>query len=584
MRVSVEGIEPSGQPVRFTFDGREIVADSGDSVASALIAAGIRGFREANTDDMRGVFCGMGVCSECSVVIDGSPGLLACMTPVEPGMVIESHPQIPPMPQALVEAATELNLAPDVLVIGGGPAGLTTALTTARAGLEVVLVDERAKLGGQYFKQPPESGQIDEECLDAQYTKGRHLIHDVAAAGVEVLLGVRVWGAFSPTHIMAAGPHARYTIRPRSLVLASGAYERGVPLPGWTLPGVMTTGAAQTLLRANQVSPGSRVLVSGNGPLNLQVAAEMVKSGVKVVGLAEVADIQWWSRLRIGASLLVTVPSLALRGLWYRMALARAHVPVMSRTSVIAVEGRGHAERAIVARLDNKGKVIAGTERTFDVDVLCVGFGFMPSNEIARSLGCSHQYDATRGYLVADLTISGRATVEGVWAVGDSAGVGGAQLAMAAGVLAAADIIETTGRILADAVTAERSRATSALRRHARFQKYLWSMYEAPVLTLQLALQDTLVCRCETVTLRDLEIGIDSELHTAGALKRVTRAGMGKCQGRYCSPIMASLAATQSGLPIDEFSGFAPQPPVKPTEISTIATPQPPNERHCSRS
>jgi hypothetical protein len=90
------------------------------------------------------------------------------------------------------------------------------------------------------------------------------------------------------------------------------------------------------------------------------------------------------------------------------MALARAHVPMMSRTSVIAVEGRGHAERAIVARLDNKGKVIAGTERTFDVDVLCVGFGFMPSNEIARSLGCSHQYDATRGYLVADLTISGR--------------------------------------------------------------------------------------------------------------------------------------------------------------------------------
>ena len=110
MRVSVEGIEPSGQPVRFTFDGREIVADSGDSVASALIAAGIRGFRKANTDDMRGVFCGMGVCSECSVVIDGSPGLLACMTPVEPGMVIESHPQIPPMSQALVEAATELKI------------------------------------------------------------------------------------------------------------------------------------------------------------------------------------------------------------------------------------------------------------------------------------------------------------------------------------------------------------------------------------------------------------------------------------------------------------------------------------------
>ena len=91
MRISVEGVEPCGQPVPFTFDGREIIADSGDSVASALIEAGIRGFRKANADDMRGVFCGMGVCSECAVVIDGFPGLLACMTLVEPGMAIESH-------------------------------------------------------------------------------------------------------------------------------------------------------------------------------------------------------------------------------------------------------------------------------------------------------------------------------------------------------------------------------------------------------------------------------------------------------------------------------------------------------------
>ena len=111
----------------------------------------------------------------------------------------------------------------------------------------------------------------------------------LAEAGVRVIPNVAIWGAFGPGYVLGTGPGERWTIRPKRLVLATGAYERGVPLPGWTLPGVLTTGAAQTLMRSNQVSPGMRVLISGNGPLNMQVAAELAEAGVTVVALVELA-------------------------------------------------------------------------------------------------------------------------------------------------------------------------------------------------------------------------------------------------------------------------------------------------------
>ena len=573
MRVSSKGISSEGTQIAVSYEGRTIDSQAGDTLASALIHSGERVCRTTASGDVRGLFCGMGVCHECALVVDGEHGTLACMTPVREGLRVNRQPSARVLEATARPSLPEHEATPDVLVLGGGPAGLAAATAAAEAGLDVLLLDERTKLGGQFYKQPAEQFRVDEDRLDAQYREGRALILRAERLGVTFLKGVRVWGAFQPDHLLAAGAEDRWTLRPRRLVLATGAYERGVPMPGWTLPGVMTTGAAQTLLRANQVSPGTRVLVSGNGPLNMQVAAEMARAGITVVALAELAELRRPANVLAGLRMASSAPDLIRDGIGYALTLARARVPVLNSHAVIRMDGDGSVRSATVARIDAVGQPVPGTERTFDVDAVCVGFGFLPSNEIARSLGCRHRYDEKVGSLVVESTADGRTSLDRVWVIGDSAGIAGARIAKAVGVLAGAAVAIDLGRKLPAAVAAEAAAAERSRVRNGGFQKALWRAFRAPVLVDQLAEPDTIVCRCESLSLQEVESAAIASVGSAGALKRVTRAGMGKCQGRYCGPVMSALIARRSGRPADEFGGFAPQVPYKPTEISVLAEP-----------
>lgn len=423
MRISSEGIGECPPELDLVFEGRPLRAGEGDTLASALTHAGERALRTTRDGGARGLFCGMGVCGECALEVDGEPGRLACLTPARAGMRVARQPVARTLPAEPSGELEERELVPDLLVLGAGPAGLAAAATAAEAGLDVVVVDERAKPGGQYYKQPSAAFPVEEDRLDRQYRAGRALARRVARSGARVLSGVRVWGAFAPDHLLAVGAERRWVLRPRRLVVAAGAFERGVPFPGWTLPGVLTTGAAQTLMRSTQVAPGERVLVSGNGPLNLQVAAELVRAGATVVALAELAALPGPRVVPAGLAMLRAAPGLVRDGAGYAATLARARVPVLASSAVVRAEGDGAVRRAVVARVDAAGRPVPGTERSFDVDAVCVGFGFLPSNEVPRALGCRHRYDEQAGGLVVERGPDGRTDVPGVWVVGDAAGV-----------------------------------------------------------------------------------------------------------------------------------------------------------------
>jgi NADPH-dependent 2,4-dienoyl-CoA reductase/sulfur reductase-like enzyme len=510
----------------------------------------------------------MGVCHECAVTADHQEGTLACVTPARAGQVIETQSAKRRVPTAAAAPRSESELAPDVLVIGAGPAGLAAARDLAAAGLEVVVTDERKKLGGQFYKQPDPAFPLDEDRLDGQFTDGRRLIEAVRRSGARLLLGATVWAAFDADRLLARSDHERWIITPKRVVLATGAYERGVPIPGWTLPGVMTTGAGQTLLRSYQVAPGRRVLIAGNGPLNIQLAAELAKAGVDVVGLVEAAAFLSPARGAAAVRMGLNAPGLTRDGVFYLAALAARRVPIMAGSVVESLEGdpqRG-VRRATVARLDREGRA-AGRRRMFDVDAVCLGYGFLPSNDLARSLGARHEFDPARGALRTVTDETGRTSVETVWAIGDSAGVRGAKYAQAQGAVAAAAIIAD----LSGQAIAPDPRLARTARRHLSFQQGVNALFAAPILTDQLAEPTTVVCRCEGVTHGDLVEAMTDGVSSPGAVKRVTRAGMGKCQGRYCGPVLTDMEARRRGEPVSERSGFAPQAPVKPVPLGDVA-------------
>jgi thioredoxin reductase len=566
VRIAGRGTAPQGAPVAFSFEGEPLEGYAGETIAAALTAAGHRAFRHAAQGGMRGLWCGMGVCQECLVTVDGRPNQRACMTALRAGLCVTTQVAHPTPCAEASSAPTPGPATPcDILVIGAGPAGQHAALAARAAGAQVTLVDERGSLGGQYFK-PLAKAHRHVTPPDAQMRAGLELAARTRASGAEILSGAAVWSAVAPDAVALAMPDGgtRF-LAPRRVILATGAHERALAFPGWTLPGVMTTGAGQTLVRSWRVAPGRRVLVAGNGPLNLQLVCELLDAGIEVVALAESAPAP-----RDAAALLAmaaTSPDLVARGLRDRLRLLAARVPVLHRHVVVRAEGEGALARVTLARIDAAGRPVAGSERIYDADALCCGYGFQPQGELARALGCAQHWDAARRMLVTRRDADGRSSLAEVFVVGDGAGLGGARVAAAEGHIAGATAAADLGQV-PDRAALEGARRD--LGRARRFQAALWRLYRTPDPGWDLAAPDTMVCRCEGVTRGALEAAI-AAAPDPGAAKRATRCGMGRCQGRYCGPLLAAAVAKAQGATPSEDVFLAPRAPARPVALRDIA-------------
>jgi NADPH-dependent 2,4-dienoyl-CoA reductase/sulfur reductase-like enzyme len=567
-RIQLPGASRQGPEASFRFDGRPVPFFEGETIAAALLASGIRAMRRTRQGEGRGPYCGMGVCGECLVDVGGRH-VRACLQKATPGQDVRTaHPLSPargPEDQPSDRPAAQL-LEPDLLIVGAGPAGLSAAAVAAGGGLDVVVVDERSQAGGQYFKQPAQGFTIDRPRLDQQFRAGASLIAEAKEAGASFIFGTTVWaGRSEPLEVFASSPRGPLRMRPRLLFLAQGAYELSVAVPGWTLPGVMTTGAAQTFLRAYMTTPGQRVLIAGNGPLNLQLASELTAAGASVVAVADTARMPGPGKMSSAFQMLRRAPALVADGVRQMSALRFKGVPLLYRTALTGVEGDRRVEAAVVARIDAAGQPIKGTERRYEVDTVCSGYGFAPQSELARAFGCVFEADPRTGAPRAVRADDGETSVERVHVIGDGGGLNGAPAACAQGRLAGWAARRRLGK---DVDTAAEQAARRKLLSARAFQSSLWSLYEAPLYSVQGSTPDTLICRCEAVTRDTVEKAFSAGFTGIGSLKRATRTGMGRCQGRYCGRKVSLIAG--GGQPGSE-AHFAPRSPAKPIPLKDVA-------------
>ena len=358
---------PEGMRFPFTFDGKAIEALPGETISSALFAAGIRVFGQHPKDNSpQGIFCANGQCSQCMVIADGLP-VKACMTPAAAGMVVESMNELPVLPETSEVTATgETEIVDvDVMIIGGGPAGMSAALELAESNVNVLLIDDKDRLGGKLVLQTHRFfGSI-----NAVYAGTRGIdIGARLASRVRELQSVRVWtsstalAVFSDRLVGVLRDGNYVLVRPRILLTATGAREKALVFQGNTLPGVYGAGAFQTLVNRDLVKASERLFVVGGGNVGLIAGYHALQAGIDVVGLVEALPECGGYKV-------------------HRDKLARMGVPIYTSHTVLSANGRDNVESVTIAEIDGDFQPIAGTERTFACDTVLIAVGLDPVNE-----------------------------------------------------------------------------------------------------------------------------------------------------------------------------------------------------------
>jgi len=546
------------QTLNFIFEGKSFTGNEGDSVAAALLNCNESILGERRNGKDRGVYCGMGVCNECLVTINGKQGLKACMHTLEPGDVIEK------------ESDTRLNLSPvsanrierihentDIIVIGAGPAGLNAAITAKQYGAEVIVVDERKDAGGQYFK-PRSPGFRGFSKLDRQHLEGKGLRQKAEQLGVHVYTGQTVWYARKEAEIFeirSVSEDQQICLKSRSIIICTGAFEIPKIVPGWTLPGVMTIGAGQTMARRYGVAPRGKILIAGNGPLGLQLAHELVQLDHTEITLAEKADV------RINLPLLKATfysPSLVFNGVKYRWSILKSRIPVMYGWEVTSIFGDKKVEGAVLSNIKTNEK------RTISCDFLMAGEGFAPQMELPRLLGVNVKIDQNTKQIIPIRNEDCSTNVANLWIAGDAGGMGGAILATAQGKIAALGAMQALFPINHQAKIKQVQRKAKWAN---GFQTALWDIYRSE--DESDTHEELTVCRCEQVSKKKIEEIVKQGAKDLPSIKRETRLAMGRCQGRYCIPKALKLLQSKK-IEINDDGLFAPQIPAKVIKASSI--------------
>ncbi len=455
----------------------------------------------------------------------------------------------------------------ELVIVGGGPAGIAAALEARRVGVETLLVDERPGSGGQLGE--PIHAWRSERIGGDDAAPGR-LSAALGKRGAEVRTDTVAWGIWDREVVLWHPEGGIGVVEARQIILATGAHDRPVIFPGWTLDGVVGANDALSRFRSDGRRPERRTLVAGSGSHVFKVAANLVAAGASVAMVLQTLPSRNTANL-LGRPEAATDDVDRLPGCATALAyLHRERIPVRWGYLIVGATGSERVEHAVIAPVDSAWHPLPDAEEAIDVDAVCLAYGEVPASALSRLAGCAHVWDPELGGEVPRRDEWLRTTVPGVLVAGGAGGATGAVAAFAEGRLAGIAAALAGGQL----GRAEAERRAAPIRRRLRAFRQLQSADAAafpvgPGID-ELATPDTIICRCEKVTAAAIQAAVD-ESDDPNTVKALTRAGMGRCQGRNCARPIAAIVARRTGRSIDALPTFTPRPPVRPIPLGALA-------------
>ena len=455
-----------------------------------------------------------------------------------------------------------------IAIIGAGPAGMAAAIEATRRGCRVVVIDEAPRPGGQIYRQAHPALDGEDFTEPSELARKHSLIEGFRRIvdKIDYRPDTGVYAVFPNGEIHVAHGDRTEVMRPDAIVLATGVREQAIPFPGWTVPGVMFAGGAQSMVKSQRALPGKNSVIAGCGPLPLVVAAQLLRAGGRVAALASLRPLS--AMLRHPKSLWHGREILR-EGLRYAGTVRRARVPLLPGYVPVRAIGTERLEAVVLARVDAEGRVVAGTQREIACDLLAINYGFVANSELAAMAGAEMRRDAVIGGWIPVTDTYGRSSVPGIFVAGDSAGLRGALIAEADGTIVGAAAATLPTAVDGAKLREELADAIARRARHLEFQQAVRLTLKLPIGLWRLASDDTIVCRCENVRFGEIRGALESGHRSLNAVKRNVRSGMGWCGGRTCLHAIASLTELATGVALTEM--MTPRPMIRPVPFAAIA-------------
>ncbi len=454
----------------------------------------------------------------------------------------------------------------DAIVIGAGPAGLTCSAELARQGLSVAVLDEQAGPGGQIYRNITKTTRGQHGVLGADYTKGLDLVEGFIGTAPDYFPQARVWQAEPTGEVWFSRNGASRKLTARYIVMTTGAMERPVPFPGWTLPGVMTCGGVSNLFKDSGLFPNEPLVLAGSGPFLWLVADHLLHLGAPMAAILDTTPAgRIFSGLKHmpGAMMRMGFMMKGVKMLGaVRLAALKARVPIYRGIKNVEAEGD--------ERLERVRALCGGKELQFDTNTLVVHEGIIPNIALTRQVGVTHAWDPVQRYRHPDVTDDGRTNLPSVYVAGDGNFVHGAVSAELKGKLTALSIAREMKRLGKDDYELQATAVRKELRKELLPRPFIDALY-APRKDLYEIPDDALVCRCEGITAGRVREIASKGYSDPNEIKSLIRCGMGPCQGRMCGPAIMEIIGSVSGDPVEDARQLRVRPPIKPVSLQELA-------------